>query len=433
MLYPLWIQSVEKYADRAPAQLLRRVADGNAPENFIFCLNKIDYLEKAGGQEAVREVRDDYRERIARNLGLNTAPEVMMISALNPEMGDFPALRNGLSQQKSDRDVTWSKQLATGRHGRSLLKWIRSKDLPGRIERLDRFVETLEAEILVRIGSCLTDRIVPRIEADPFLRNEVSSELLAARMQRWPILNLLHGSLGATSRAARFLLRLDSTARAGNAQSLVDRHLPMGDPDLVRTIETTFAWHVSSEPDLYGFYEKRKYWETPDAERAVTDLRRLLAETLDRQAMVVREHLSGNRGILAGLFRGLLTLGAVLWFPFVQPALNEYLAKGRIDSVAALVVEVLGVPHLLSAGTFLLLYFAFLWVVLRWRTQRQVDRLFSKWSARETEDSELGLRAQAGRWMRVFLEPVVEHRERLERLVRKTESLEERLKAETRE
>jgi hypothetical protein len=44
MLYPIWLQSVEKYADRRPRELLATVAAGNAPQNFIFCLNKADQL-----------------------------------------------------------------------------------------------------------------------------------------------------------------------------------------------------------------------------------------------------------------------------------------------------------------------------------------------------------------------------------------------------
>jgi len=46
MLFPIWMQSVEKYADRSP-ELLMKVAAGNAPANFVFCLNKVDQLDGA--------------------------------------------------------------------------------------------------------------------------------------------------------------------------------------------------------------------------------------------------------------------------------------------------------------------------------------------------------------------------------------------------
>jgi hypothetical protein len=35
VLFPIWMQSVEKYADKQPQQLLATVALGNSPQNFI--------------------------------------------------------------------------------------------------------------------------------------------------------------------------------------------------------------------------------------------------------------------------------------------------------------------------------------------------------------------------------------------------------------
>src|SRR5205085_3881770 len=49
MLYPVWVQSVEKYADRQPQEMLARVAAGNATQNFVFCLNKVDQVEGREG------------------------------------------------------------------------------------------------------------------------------------------------------------------------------------------------------------------------------------------------------------------------------------------------------------------------------------------------------------------------------------------------
>ena len=44
LLYPIFIQSIEKYADERPQRLLAQVAEGNDPANFLFCLNKVDQL-----------------------------------------------------------------------------------------------------------------------------------------------------------------------------------------------------------------------------------------------------------------------------------------------------------------------------------------------------------------------------------------------------
>src|SRR3712207_1131586 len=107
MLYPVWVQSVEKYADRRPQEMLARVAAGNAAQNFVFCLNKVDQLDAA----AAEEVRGDFAARIARTLGLSAPPEVHLISALRPDRYDLPRLRAGLSRQKSDAAVRDAKGL----------------------------------------------------------------------------------------------------------------------------------------------------------------------------------------------------------------------------------------------------------------------------------------------------------------------------------
>jgi len=50
MLYPVWVSSVEKYADLQPQQMLAKVAEGNTPANFVFCLTKADQLAGAAEQ-----------------------------------------------------------------------------------------------------------------------------------------------------------------------------------------------------------------------------------------------------------------------------------------------------------------------------------------------------------------------------------------------
>src|SRR5207302_1359608 len=70
MLYPVWVGSIEKYADRQPQQMLAKVAEGNAPRNFVFCLNKVDQLRRvqastklsAGGGSGLRVQPEDAEE-----------------------------------------------------------------------------------------------------------------------------------------------------------------------------------------------------------------------------------------------------------------------------------------------------------------------------------------------------------------------------------
>ena len=99
MLFPIWMQSVEKYADQQPQKLLAAVAAGNDPANFLFCLNKCDQL----GGESGAELRDDYASRIARVLGQAAPPKVFLISAIQPAAFDLPALRRRTRAAKIGR------------------------------------------------------------------------------------------------------------------------------------------------------------------------------------------------------------------------------------------------------------------------------------------------------------------------------------------
>ena len=138
MLYPIWVQSVEKYADQQPQKLLAAVAAGNDPANFLFCLNKGDQLRDAN---AATELREDYAGRIARVLKLANLPPVFVVSALKTDAFDFASLRETLAQQKATTTVKNSIALAGRRQERSVLAWLDSQRLPERASRLKRLEE----------------------------------------------------------------------------------------------------------------------------------------------------------------------------------------------------------------------------------------------------------------------------------------------------
>ena len=109
MLFPIWVQSVEKYADIQPQNLLAKVAAGNDPGNFLFCLNKMDQVSP---QEAA-ELREDFSRRMGRVLSLPKPPRVFMISARKP--GSL-ICRNWRGRCRGkDRPIRWRirRKLAT--------------------------------------------------------------------------------------------------------------------------------------------------------------------------------------------------------------------------------------------------------------------------------------------------------------------------------
>jgi len=141
-----------------------------------------------------------------------------------------------------------------------------------------------------------------------------------------------------------------------------------------------------------------------------------LPQTLTRNIPRVQE---------APLFRWLLTIGAVLWFPLIQPVLEVILRDGYIQSVKGaliLAVQLLSSAYLLKSAGFLAIWFLFLWLVLRWDTQRKVTRLLTRWrSLSDAHDATMNTSAAALRWVDELLDPIRTAREREESLVKRAD------------
>lgn len=441
MLYPVWIVSVEKYADRQPQQMLQKVAAGNAPNNFVFCLNKIDQLSGVRGQtsassvepgsadvqeknvgqtepEAAKELRDDFASRLQRTLALGQPPRVYMISATHPGGFDLPELRETLIQEKSAQVVRESQEMAVRRQDHSLLSWLDSQQLSVRAQRLARLQGDAEEMAAERIGGPLLEEVIPRLLDDPATRGAMTEEILTDRVARWPVVRLVHTLLsplftlirGATSRNA---------APLQTPQGLVDIAMKETGYSASELVQTSFAQLRQSQPTFGELYAGNRLWEQMSADIAAAELRRLLGATVQRQRDSARQRLARGPGWGAPL-RWLLTVGAVLWFPFIQPILHGVLsAPGMLHSMrefAMLTVEVLGVNYLLSSCGFLILYFVALWLALRWDTQRRVIRLLNSWQAAAQSDPSLSLAAQTLEWIEHLLAPLRQARERMESL-----------------
>jgi hypothetical protein len=131
--------------------------------------------------------------------------------------------------------------------------------------------------------------------------------------------------------------------------------------------------------------------------------------------------------LIAPLFRILLTLGALAWFPLIQPVLKAILESDSAihgaRNIAILVVSVLSTTSLLSSAVFLILWYLLLWSMLRWDTRRRVDRLLSRWKTADQPDSSLNLTMRTLEWIDELLEPVRQQRETAEQLAQRVEAL----------
>jgi len=417
MLFPLWMQSVEKYADRQPQQLLATVAGGNSAANFLFCLNKADQLKQAGD---IEELRSDFAQRIGKTLSV-APPRVWILSAAQPNEFDLAELRKVLSQEKSEATIRQSQSLAKQQQDRSILTWLDAQDLPGRVQRLSR-LENEAAELLAgRIATPLMEKSLPDLAEDPSSKLALTDEVLAARVSHWPVVNLVHLVLTPVLAVVRRNVGATRTSSLPDAEALVDAHLRPGGTPVATLIRTTFAMLQQSNQQMSELYKNRRLWEDMSADTAAVQLRSILTETINRQREVMRKKLAGAWAIFAPI-RWLLTIGALIWFPFIQPILERLLEQDRLNwsiihkthEMVVLVVHIFSVNELLQNTTFLTMYFFLLWVLLRWDTQRRINRFAAGW---KRDSSDLSLTVQTVRWLDELLSPVRTAGEQMEALV----------------
>jgi len=417
MLYPIWIQSVEKYADQRPQTLLGRVAEGNDPANFLFCLNKADQIDP---QQAA-ELRKDYAARLARLLKLPAPPKVHLTSAVQPDAHDLPALRAALSQEKSEGAVRSSQELAGRQQTRTVLAWLDEQQLAERAKRADHLLEDAQELTTARIGAPLLEEALPALQDDPAQRMAMTDPVMRARISRWPIVNVVDNLLAPLT----LLVRQNVSAVAK-----VDLDAYLSTP-LHTLVQTSFAQLQQTQPAAGALYRDNKLWENLPAESAADDLRRRVATTLDRQRKALVARIAGRRGIISPLLRFLLTIGAALWFPIIQPLLAivaEQSWTWRTLDVARLAIKIFSAAYLLESVGFLVLYFIVLWAILRWHTHRRVARMIERWKQPDVEPL-LSLSAQSIEWMDELLNPIRIHRDRLRSLDERVELLRSELNA----
>jgi hypothetical protein len=423
MLFPVWVQSVEKYADIQFQQLLAKVAAGNAPENFVFCLNKVDQLVAREGANAVEELRDDYAERLWRVVASAEPPRVWMVSATRPDTLELPALRKALSRDKSEREVTRSRTLASRQQALSVLSWVDSLDVRARVQRLARLEQDADEIVRDRMALPLVDRAVPALIDDPAHRLSILDACQWRRASRWPVVNLIHVLLSPLLLVIRRNVQAAPAANSATAGAL---DLARDPERLAAVIKSTFAHLHHAHPSLSSLYHHRRLWEDAPADLAAQSLQRKVADTLQHQRTTILARVANRTGWFYRLPRAVLTLGALVWFPFVQPFLEAYLASDNAGprvpvDLTLLLVRVLGVTSLLQNAAFLILYFLALWLLLRWDTLRLVDRRLLKWRTAANLDPSLNPAAAVLEWTADLTAPIRSTRQSLDALLSRAE------------
>lgn len=421
MLFPVFIQSVEKYADRKPRELLAAVTEGNDPRNYVFVLNKIDQILRSEGQAAVRQLGEEYASRLADVLGM-APPRVWLVSATDPSCGELSALRESLSTDQSDQAVARSTHLAVRRQIGSLLSWFDGQRMDRHLASLERLETDAREEVMARLGGPLIERM-HRLIDDTALRMGLADEVMDARVKRWPIVNVLHQILGPMLSLLRYRLPLPQQRGLAGMDALIASYLDAEEGPVSRMLQATFAQLHQTYPALGRLYRENRWWNREAAEQAVGELRRQLTDTLESRRSMLHQQYTASVGIIGTAARWLITWGALLWFPFIQPVLEAYLAEGSLRNFALLLVRVLGATYLLQNVGLLAVYFLCLWLILKWHTRRHVDRLLEHWKDTDDPDPERSFAGTIMSWVQRLLTPIHQTRRRMESLVRRAEAL----------
>ena len=416
VLYPIWVQSVEKYADHKPRELLLEVVAGNTPQNLLFCLSKIDQVIDRYGEAAAHELRDEYASRLGTALGISP-PKVWMTSAIRPGIADLPALRELLGRARPPEVVNESRQMAARQTASSLLRWLREQRLDERLAALERLENEAREDVMDHVGGPLVERITRRLVDAPELCSVLTDEAMRRRVARWPIVNILHVLLGPLWGLLRRRLSLLPRAGEDAPDTLVAECLAAEDEPASVLVRSTFARLQQSHPEMSRLYRDSRLWEETPAALAVSELRRRLGDAVARRCDAIRAEVAGGGGVMAGLARMLITVGAVVWFPFAQPVLEAWLSEGTIRNFTLLVVRMMGVSYLLKSVAFLVVYFTCLWLVVKWDTRRQVERHLEQWKSGANLDPATSLPGVVIDWLKDLLAPIRRVRERLESLV----------------
>jgi hypothetical protein len=406
LLYPIFVQSIEKYADERPQRLLAQVAEGNDPANFLFCLNKVDQLVARNGADAASTLAADYGRRIGNVLKMERSPRVFCISAQQPDKFDLPALRDTLSRDRAANDVRRARTLATGRRRATLLGWLESQRLDERLARANRVSAEARELAEQKLLGPIDTRVMPRLRDEATLRAEIVEAASRKRIARWPIVNVVDVILAPIAAALRRNV-LGITSSRQNVRAIVADLTPPLDAN----VRTLFADVRRRDPTIADVYGPTPPWDDAESELRVADLTTRLADSVERRRTTIAERAGRGHGGATAPLRWLLTFGAALWFPIIQPlasvVLNpDYSWTGWTWRTAWQLVSLFGTVHLLNSAAFLAIYFVVLWATLRYLTARRTERLIARMDADDLDAGGTTITATAEAWVDELFAPI---------------------------
>lgn len=399
MLFPVWVQSIEKYADAQPLQMLAKVAAGNSAENFLFVITKADQLAKRHGVDAVAELTQDYGRRVARVCALDQPPRVFAVNSLDGSF-DVEALRSTVLAERSTTSLVHARRLARQQQKRTLKNWLLQQRVDDRLAAAKRLLGEAESLVISRLSEPMVDQVTRRLAGDATTRSSVIEPAVRSRLSYWPIVNILDAVLGPVLAAVR--------SRGGEAWS----DAPIAGRDLAQHVRGVFADLAQRDPMFLELYGHEKLWEDSIAQQQAGVLQTRLSAAVEAHRENLQKTL-GKPAFITRLLAPIVTIGAAFWFPIVQPVLEIVLQRDVIDmtrETILMIVKVLGANYLIQSVGLLAIYFVALWLCLRWLAYKRIDRALAQ-ATDERHPAQVVLA-----WTESLLTPLKLHVEKLQDL-----------------
>ncbi|MCA9320305.1 MAG: GTPase domain-containing protein [Planctomycetes bacterium] len=378
----IWVTSLTKYADRLFEDWLRDQAAGRDLSSFIFVLNKIDDVDERDAASAVRRVREAFRERIESILDQSETrrgtPSFHLISARQPDAAipgnGFSALRDELFRERDQREVARiksSNRLALAR--KRITNLASALAFEEREERLDRELSRIKADAAqIAADAAITDELALALGTGR-ARESLGRRLFASELTTWPLLGRLRLLTAPLRPIIRGLGRLQQLAVGTDD----DTERPAGRFARLEAAVERMRYErrrresLRVEAPLFG-------GGAPEGRRYLRELENDSAAHLETAA---REAPDTQRppGVAGRSLRWFLVWGPLLWFPLLQPVLQEFTdpRSGLASLPARLMyrfVRITGAMHLLVSAAFVALVYAVLLLILRARASREAAR-----------------------------------------------------------
>ena len=380
----VWVTSLTKYSDREFHEWLARHASDRDVGNAIFVLNKVDEMDEPDPERAIVELVRRFEDGIRVSLGgtgpIVGEPKFYTCSARHPARripgNRFGELRDEIFKERSEREIARIKSSDRVALLESRLGDIRrALDLDRRREDLSEAIESVTREL-----SRIVDLADVKAEMAARIENGSAPERVGARLFKrdlrgWPLLP----HLGFLTSPFRPIRRLIVAARLA---------LPTDDAETGReskerfpvlqerldAIQRTRRIESSRRPDPIVSASKA------DGESGLAvRLEELENECVLRAREALASMVDAEEAPRRGRWlRGALIWTPIVWFPFLQPILEELLRPAAAGSIpprlAYRLVRMFGANHLLVSATFIVLVFLIYVMALRTRAHRRALR-----------------------------------------------------------